>query len=703
MSGAPKVCSSCGHASSPDARFCGRCGAPFAAEVPAAPAAPAAPARGAHATMIGASLDDLPGAPPSTASAPRTLIDAPLEPPPGLPPSPFASPPQSAQPAPRAAQNKTMLGVALQPPEGFAPPMQTQVDAPADTHRDMLAQPAPEPARAGKQNRTMLGMPAIDAAAIAATAQRASQPEVQPAPAAPAPVAASPAIPDAAPAPRVTPSPNAPAATVIGAFSPAAQAGQGAAPVQAAPAQPAAAQPETSKRSALGPSNRTMLGVVAPVAAVAAAQAAAAPAPAASAPAAPSSVDDAGDLSIAGLPSPAKRSRGLLVAMLGLGVVLMVCVVAGLAWWRFGPRPAAMRATVAQSEEGEALEVELPGAPEGSRVRFGGAEQPLVAGRARLPLSAEALHVGDNPLDIEVVAPGGAVESHRVTLTLELRVRADLTTLDAAEPAITVVVEALPGSSATLDGTALPLDAAGRGSRAFPIAGLAPSAEGVVQHDVRWTVQPPSGEAAEGTLTTRVPLTTIQIDRPGTEVVTDRDRVEIAGAVPPQATVTIDGAAVPVNEGRFLHTYPLAALGEARPSIVARAPGRAPVTRTITIRRVADLAREAASYDVDRSLTYARIAPSPAHFQGQRVALEGRVYNVDVQAGRSVLQMLVRDCPGGQRCPLWVTYPAATDVTVESWVRVLGTVAGEQQFRSESGQVRTVPRVDAVYVLPARP
>jgi hypothetical protein len=158
-----------------------------------------------------------------------------------------------------------------------------------------------------------------------------------------------------------------------------------------------------------------------------------------------------------------------------------------------------------------------------------------------------------------------------------------------------------------------------------------------------------------------------------------------------------------VNEGRFLHAYPVPALGDATPRIVARAPDRAPATRTITIHRVADLAAEAAGFEFDRALTYARIAQSPAVYQGQRVALEGRVYNVDVQGGRSVLQMLVRDCPAGQRCPLWVTYPAATDVTVESWVRVLGSVAGEQQFRSESGQVRTVPRVDATYVLPARP
>ncbi|AKF07942.1 DNA polymerase III subunits gamma and tau [Sandaracinus amylolyticus] len=672
-------------------------------------AAPPPASRGGHATMIGASLDELPGAPQKEPA--RTLIDAPLPPPPGaapLPSSPFAPTPL----------NKTMLGVSLQPPPGERP----------DTLPDLPQQP--EPAARAPQNRTMLGMPAIDAAAIAAAAQRASAPPAQPAstaapaalappaaaPAAPMPPAAAPMPPAAAPMPpAAAPMPSA-AAPMPSAAAPmppaAAPMPPAAAPMPPAPAPiaPVAAEPApaASKRAALGPSNRTMLGVVVPTADPARASLPQAPAPAPAAPpapayAAPDPLDATGDMSIAGLPSPAKRGRGLLLAMLAIGVLVMLGVVGGLAWWRFGPRDTPIRATVAQGEQGEVLDVEVPGAPEGSRVRFGGAEQPLASGRARLPLSAEALHVGDNPLSIDVVAPDGAVTTHRVTLTLELRVRADLSTLDAAEPAITVVVEALPGSTATLDAQPLALDAQGRGSRAYPIAAITPGADGSLAHQARWTVQPPSGEAAQGTLDTRVPLTTIQIDRPGDQVVTDRDRIEIAGAVPPQATVTIDGQSVPVNDGRFLHVYPLAQVGDATPRIVARAPGRAPATRTITIRRVADLAREAASFEVDRALTYARIAQAPAHFQGQRVALEGRVYNVDVQSGRSVLQMLVRDCPAGQRCPLWVTYPAATEVTVESWVRVLGTVAGEQQFRSESGQVRTVPRVDATYVLPASP
>lgn len=550
---------------------------------------------------------------------------------------------------------KTMLGVSMSALTGSASPSAQSAPARSDTIVDPPHDPtptaaAPKPLHA---NRTMLGVPAVNPAMIPG------------APQAPAPT--NPLPPHPAPAPA----------------------------------------PDAGKRSGLGPSNRTMLGVAAPVlaqahAAAAAARQHAATTGSASAPS-PETTLGGVDVSIAGLPSPRKRARAPLIALLTLGLLFMVGVVGVLAYWRFGQRNVPVRASIAQIEQGqEVLEIEVPGAPAGSRVRFAGTEQVLDGNRARFPLPRELLHVGDNPLSIDVIAPSGATETHRVTLTLELRVRADLETLAAEEPAITIVVEALPGSTAMIEGQPIVLDERGQGSRAFPLAQMATNAEGV-QHVVRWVVQPPSGVVAEGTLTTRVPMTTLQIDRPGTELTTDRDEVEIAGAVVPQTVVTVDGQPVTVNEGRFLHRYRLATLGDFTPRIVARAPDRAPITQTVTIHRVADLAREAASFTFDRSLTYARVAQSPTHYQGQRVAFEGRIYNVDVQGGRSVLQMLVRECPTGQRCPLWVTYPAATDVSIESWVRVLGTIVGEQQFRSESGQVRTVPRVDATYVLPARP
>jgi hypothetical protein len=63
--------------------------------------------------------------------------------------------------------------------------------------------------------------------------------------------------------------------------------------------------------------------------------------------------------------------------------------------------------------------------------------------------------------------------------------------------------------------------------------------------------------------------------------------------------------------------------------------------------------------------------------------------------------MLVRGCTRTDRCPLWVTYAPADPVEPGAVVRVVGVAGGTQQFRAESGETRTVPRIDATYVVPA--
>jgi len=208
-----------------------------------------------------------------------------------------------------------------------------------------------------------------------------------------------------------------------------------------------------------------------------------------------------------------------------------------------------------------------------------------------------------------------------------------------------------------------------------------------------------TGAPAEGTLNLNLPVTSLQIDRPGSNVTTDLASIEVAGAVESLAQVTVDGRSVKVTDGRFLQKVKLASAGERTIHVLARAPGKAPRAVDVLVTRVADLTLAAASFKPDPSLSYAKIAQNPVIYRGQNVSFDGRVYNVEVKGSASHLQMLVRDCPGTQRCPLWVELPQATDATVNSWVRVLGTVAGEQQFRSERNQVHTVPSVTAQYVL----
>ena len=348
----------------------------------------------------------------------------------------------------------------------------------------------------------------------------------------------------------------------------------------------------------------------------------------------------------------------------------------------------------------ESMLFEVPGSSEGAKLRFGGQEKPIEAGRASFALGGDSLRVGKNAVLFDVVQADGDVESGRVTLSVDYRVTLDTAPLRAGKPAVDVVVSAVPGSKVFLDGQPLELDAQGRAVRSDVLE--AGTVSGRVEHVVKYRVQPPAGEATVGELRASIPVTSMQIDRPGTLVVTDKDAIEIAGAVDKDARVTIDDKSVPVVGDRFVYRYALPHVGDFLPRVVAMAEGKAPRSSAIMVQRVEDLAKAALGFKPDAGLSYAKIVQNPAIYRGQRVAFEGRVYNVNVEGGRSVLQVLVRECPRGERCPLWVSYGSATDFTVDSWVRVLGVLQGVQQFRAESDEVRTVPKLDAVFLLPLK-
>lgn len=389
-------------------------------------------------------------------------------------------------------------------------------------------------------------------------------------------------------------------------------------------------------------------------------------------------------------PEPPSTARALLAALAGALLVLAL----GLAAWHFFSGSDVV-VQVVQGDEGEALQVEVPSAEPGAKVRFLGVEKELAGGIAKFPLAADALALGDNELSIGVVR-GGEVKPTSVSLHVAYRARVELAGLSSDPPTLDVVIDALPGSQVKVDGQAVALDARGRGSKKYPVGAQSGTK---LAFAARYDIEPPEGARAEGTLTLNLPVSSLQIDRPGAHVTTDQATIEVAGAVENLAQVTVDGQTVKVLEGRFSHKVKLPSVGEHTLHVLARVPGKAPRAVDVSVTRVADLTLAAASFKPDTSLSYGKIAQNPVMYRGQKVAFDGRVYNVEVKGSASHLQMLVRDCPGSQRCPLWVELPQATDVTMNAWVRVLGTVAGEQQFRSERNQVHTVPSVTAQYVL----
>lgn len=388
---------------------------------------------------------------------------------------------------------------------------------------------------------------------------------------------------------------------------------------------------------------------------------------------------------------PVSNGKWLWIA---LAAILLIGIAGVLIALRMTSGPE-LSVRVVRDGAAEALEVQVPGSAPGTKIRFAGSEQPLNAGRAQFPLVADSLEIGDNELAIDVVTASGDVESATVALRVEYRVRSDLASLALDPPAIDVVIDAVAGSKVTLDGAPLALDANGHATKRYVVP---PQTGASYVLAARYRIEG-SGAPVQGEVNLTLPVTTMQIDKPGPDVVTDQASIEIAGGVEPTATVHVGSTPVKVNGGRFLYNADLSKPGDYKFDVIARAPGKAPRQVPIQVKRVEDMSLAAASFEADKSLTYARIAPNAVIYRGQKVAFDGRVYNVEVQGGKSLLQLLVLDCPGTQRCPLWVEYSQATDATVDTWVRVLGTVSGEQQFKSKQGQIQNVPSVSAQYVL----
>lgn len=625
---------------------CQHCGEPIAADTyfcgscgkPAAPSERPGPGR--KHTIMGASLGPLPGVPLADDPGRTTEV--------GL-----------SEPA-RGQIGRTMLGLPLAP--ASPPPTAAGQAVP------LVAGPGTGVGTPERRfTRTMfggVGQPSPDVAATGPAAVASAQ--------------ATPAVPG-------------PQSAGLGARTMLGSAEDLRSPAAAAPtAQPSARKPDPAQ---------TMLGLdsdALPVESLRHAAPSVAEAPQGRAPAS----DSAWQESRSHETIPAIPRSGIAPARIAIACAVLVGA-AGLAYFAFRPAGPEVRVRVVASAEGEAMLFEVPGVSGGAKIRFGGQEKPVAAGRVSFGLAPDSLSVGQNAVLYDLVQPSGEVASGRIALAVDYRVTLDTAPLRAGKAAVDVVVAALPGSKVWLDGQPVLLDAQGRALRSDPLK--LDGATERIEHIVRYRVQPPSNEASVGELRTTIAVTGLQIDRPGALVVTDHDAVEIAGAVGKDTQVSIDGTPIEVHGGRFLYRFPLPAVGEYQPAVSAVSEGKAPRVVHLVVRRVADLTEAAAGFDADRSLTYAKLVQNPAIYRGQRVAFDGRVYNVNVEGGRSALQMLVRECPKGQRCPLWVSYAAATDLTIDSWVRVLGTVEGEQQFRAEDDQVKSVPKLEALFLLPAKP
>ncbi|MDW8245135.1 MAG: hypothetical protein RMJ84_01025 [Sandaracinaceae bacterium] len=417
-----------------------------------------------------------------------------------------------------------------------------------------------------------------------------------------------------------------------------------------------------------------------------------------------------GATSISDLPAPLVQAQKkdnftLRIALIAFAFLVITSFIAIGAWFLLGGG-VTVQASIRQEGGKEYLHLQLKNTDPNALVKVGKEERRASKGVVDFPFDTSSLKVGENTLHVLVQSKGKALNIP-ISLRLDHRVRTDLSGLLEDPPFIAVVVEALPGSKVSVEGNPVNLDQEGRGVHRFMLSEFQLPEKGSWNHSFSYSITLPDGSKRDGSLSFRIPPIQLSIRQPLDGAITDRPSVKVIGRIMRlkegvNFDVRVNGNPVTVDgNGEFASEVALGPPSEEPYpiDIVARSDRHLPRTIRVMVKRVPDLLREATNFNADSKITYAQLMNTPESIRGKRIVVEGKVYNVDVQDGRGVLQILMQGCTPSTRCPLWVNYAPAEQIEKNTMVRVFGVAAGLQGFRSQQGEDRIVPRIDATIVL----
>jgi hypothetical protein len=397
-----------------------------------------------------------------------------------------------------------------------------------------------------------------------------------------------------------------------------------------------------------------------------------------------------------------KRGIPLSVVAILIAVILVLGATVIALLWKSTPPVTAKATTTADGRDALHLECEARACPDGTTLSLDGAKATFAAGQADLTL-AMPLHIGDNNLTLEVARPSGGRDGReqpvKLVVSVAYRVRADVTTMSAPHPAITVRIEAKPGSTVQIDGKPVTLDASGLGAYAVDesAATEGPADESrVVSLDSNYVLTPPGAAAEKGTMSARVVVTPLRVDAPCPRTTTDEDHALLSGRAPKGASVSVDGVTVtPGADGSFETTVPLPATGDH--IVEVRASTQALVRRTVhvTVTRVASLTDAAKSFEQRNPLGYDAAMADLASKTGSPIVVDGTVVEARASGHRTLV--LVDDKRGCAKGPCLARVVVGRDITLAhgAKVRAYGYVA--RPFTTPAGQ--TVPEVESAFVL----
>ncbi len=651
-------CKMCGTPNEDGVQFCAACGSPLDGELgQVKKGQPRSKGVAAKTMMFGMTAPPAqqPPAqqPPVPQSAPQPAQ------------APMAAPvqPQAQQPAPQPAavdNNRTMLGV---PAVVTAPTPQAAPLAQAPMARPVQAAPVAKPmtdAEKLKAKRTVMGMPAVSTDAIAELRNKVPAGAQ---PAAAQPVAAQPAP---VPAPQPVAAPT---------------------PLQEQPRKPA---PQTAPLEALPKSDPPHRRDAEPVR---------------QSPPREDPRDHADSWPDEDDAPRKKGGMGLIIIGIVAGVAILAAggLIVYLLVFKGG---SDIKPQVFPSADGNSLTVvlALPDALQGSSVQAAGQVVPVITGQARFDLPMNQMKLGENPIQVTLVSPGGAPEQLTFPVYMRHTVTTDLSGLVAAQPVIVVKFQVAPGIRLAVAGQPVQ-PAGGIYAHTISLSTISSQKDGTgdsVIHKVPFQLTDVDGTTEAGQHVVTIPLTELRIDRPADKAIVALESITCSGVTEEGAAVTVNGAPVGVTAAGFNTTVPLDAIGDHPITVVARSTGKAPRTSTLRVTRIQslDAAIEQWSADLDKNLDYPSLARDPNLHAGKKALFSGRVVNISTQKGVTAFLLYVGGgCPAGAKCAIYVAFRGETDAGLQSMVDVYGTVRGTWDVDLTGGRKETMPALDATFVV----
>lgn len=364
------------------------------------------------------------------------------------------------------------------------------------------------------------------------------------------------------------------------------------------------------------------------------------------------------------------------VAMVGAAGLFAAALVV----WLFYHGHGAIEAHAAAAADGsEQLQLTCAACEDGTVLRLDAANATFAGHHATLPLT-RPLKVGENPMTITLVSTRGKQSFVDISVPIAFRVRGDTSGLESPTPELRVLVSALPGSSATVDGKPVTLNAQGEGTYAIDVSAEVTGLDAVskpLERRVPYLVTPPNAPAQSGTVSLQTGITPLVIDAPGAAVVLETSNFVLAGRTAKAGALTVGDRPITVDPtGRFAQMMNVSAPGETTITIRASSTDSAPRLFPLRVKRVDSLAHEADRVRQRASSNYAAIADQPEAKRGWAVALDGTVVDARTENYNTVAVMDVQGGCTHAPCLARIVYGAPFTLARGDKFSAFGEVTG---------------------------